>query len=246
MPKVAVDYTKTIIYKIVCNDLLITDLYVGSTTDFTRRKSLHRESCKKISNHKIYKTIRDNGGFQNWAMVQIEAFPCANGNEARARERYWYEQLNSTLNTICPFREDKKEYYKENKDLILARNKTYYETNKEQIIKANKIYYNENKEKLAECAKKRYTVKREDILGQKVEYYKLNKEKIDKYKKEWNTQPYNCDCGTICRPDSKSKHFKTLKHQKKHASSLGFIGVFVVTVFSFCSRLFYKVLLILF
>ena len=31
MPKKIIDYSKTIIYKIVCNDLTITEVYVGHT-----------------------------------------------------------------------------------------------------------------------------------------------------------------------------------------------------------------------
>ena len=30
-------------------------------------------------------------------MIEIEKFPCKDGNEARARERYWYEELKATL-----------------------------------------------------------------------------------------------------------------------------------------------------
>ena len=52
MPRKIINYTNTIIYKIVCNDLNITDLYVGSTTDFTNRKYNHKSSCnnEKIKN----------------------------------------------------------------------------------------------------------------------------------------------------------------------------------------------------
>ena len=39
MPKSNCNYSKTSIYKIVCNDLNITDCYVGNTTEFTKRKS---------------------------------------------------------------------------------------------------------------------------------------------------------------------------------------------------------------
>jgi hypothetical protein len=34
MPKVDMDYLKTTIYKIVCNDVNVKELYVGSTTNF--------------------------------------------------------------------------------------------------------------------------------------------------------------------------------------------------------------------
>jgi hypothetical protein len=38
MPKTTIDYSKTVIYKIVCNDLDVKDIYIGSTTEFTKRK----------------------------------------------------------------------------------------------------------------------------------------------------------------------------------------------------------------
>ena len=115
MPVKDIDYSKTIIYKIVCNDLTIIDIYVGSTTNFTKRKSQHKSNIKieaQHSQYKIYKIIRDNGGWENWSMIQIELYPCTNGNEARERERYWYEQLNASLNMRCPIT-DRKEYLEE-------------------------------------------------------------------------------------------------------------------------------------
>jgi predicted GIY-YIG superfamily endonuclease len=45
MPRLPIDYANTLIYKIVCNDLNVTECYVGHTTDFTRRKSNHRYRC---------------------------------------------------------------------------------------------------------------------------------------------------------------------------------------------------------
>ena len=47
MPKENIDYSKTIIYKIVCKDIDIEDCYVGSTTDFVRRKSEHKKHVIK-------------------------------------------------------------------------------------------------------------------------------------------------------------------------------------------------------
>ena len=37
-------------------------------------------------------------------MIEIEKYNCNDGNEAKARERYWYEQLGATLNSYCPIR----------------------------------------------------------------------------------------------------------------------------------------------
>lgn len=163
MPAKEIDYSKTVIYKIVCNDLTITDLYVGSTTHFTRRKNQHKSLCNNLNdrshNLKIYKTIRDNGNWINWSMVQIEEYPCANGNEARARERYFYEQLNSTLNMVFPQRE-KMELYTTNKNKILENRKEYYTLNKSKVKEARKKYYENNKDQ---------------ILAQKKQYYENKK-----------------------------------------------------------------------
>ena len=137
MPKHAMDYSKTIIYKIVCNDLNITECYVGHTTNFIERKRHHKNNCtnnnSKSYNYKIYQTIRANGGWDNWSMIEIEKYPCNDINEATARERYWYEQLNANLNTQIPAR-IQKEYRETNKEQILQQKKEYRETNKTKIL----------------------------------------------------------------------------------------------------------------
>ena len=64
MPKVDIDYSNTIFYKIYCKDSAIDDLYIGHTTNFVQRKHAHKQGCKnnKSSNYncKLYKVIRDN------------------------------------------------------------------------------------------------------------------------------------------------------------------------------------------
>jgi predicted GIY-YIG superfamily endonuclease len=125
MPKTPIDYSKTVIYKIVCNDLNTTDLYVGHTTDFTKRKNCHKSDCNNINNKsynlKVYKMIRENGNWENWTMIEIEKYPCDDSNQACARERYWYEVLNANLNSRNPSRSKKES------------DKAYYELNKEKI-----------------------------------------------------------------------------------------------------------------
>ena len=118
MPRKAIDYKKVIIYKLVCDDLSVKDLYVGHTTDFTNRKKLHKQCSLNPTNskhnYKVYKMIRDNGGWDNWSMIEIEKYLCNDENEARARERQWYELLDANMNTRCPilYADDKKQYEK--------------------------------------------------------------------------------------------------------------------------------------
>ena len=163
MPKVNVDYSKTIIYKLVCNDLNITECYVGSTTNFTQRKSEHKKNCinpnSKEHNCKKYCFIRDNGGWSNWQMVEIEKYPCNDKNEATKRERYYFELLNASLNTQNPnismgIIKHNKEYIK-NKDLYINNNENteQYLKTKERIRAYKKEYYQKNRDKRNEYGK---------------------------------------------------------------------------------------------
>jgi len=102
MPKIDTDFSRNVIYKIVCKDLAVTDCYVGHTTSFKHRKYEHKSHCYNDKcneyNFKVYKTIRQHGGWENWEMVLVEAFPCENNLQAEARERFWYENLKANMN----------------------------------------------------------------------------------------------------------------------------------------------------
>jgi hypothetical protein len=171
MPKTPVNYQNTIIYKIVCMDLNIIDSYVGNTTNFIKRKHNHQFSCNNITdkayNYYVYEFIRNNGGWNNWSMIEVEKYPCNDRNEALKRERYWLEELKSTLNIVKPTR-TKLEWYADNKDIVLKQHKEYYETNKEVMLEQQKKYYEENKE---------------IIIDKQKDYYKANKEKKIQYQK---------------------------------------------------------------
>ena len=93
MPRTPIDYSKTIIYKLVHNeDYDNVNIYIGSTTDFVKRKNQHKDSCNKEKrkdyNDKKYQYIRNNGGWNEWNMVEVEKYNCNDGNEKRAREEY--------------------------------------------------------------------------------------------------------------------------------------------------------------
>jgi hypothetical protein len=109
MPKELIDYSNTIIYKIYCKDSSIKDVYVGHTTNFTKRKYHHKVCSNIITNKsKIYKTIRDNGGWDNWDMIEIAKYNCKDVTEARIKEYEHYTLLNSSLNTASPYLDKSK------------------------------------------------------------------------------------------------------------------------------------------
>jgi hypothetical protein len=216
MPKKAIDYSKCIIYKIVCNDYNVKDLYVGHTTDLVKRRSCHKFACNHSdhnANHlKIYKTIRENGGWENWSVVVVENYEtCKDMEDARTRERFWFDELNARMNSYKPIltddekseilRQSAKKHYEKNKESILNRHLEYYYKNKDSIKEYTKRYYEENKDNLAEYRKK-------NRLKMK-EYRERNKEKIKEYREKTKDKMKQYYL------DNKEKIIETQKEYKK-------------------------------
>ena len=182
-----VNYNKSIIYKLCCKDVNVKDEYVGSTTNFQRRKAEHkRSSCNnnKKYNLKVYVYIRENGGWDNWDMVEVERYEATDKGNLHSRERYWIETLKSGLNGQIPTR-TKKEHREANKEVILEYNQKYYEANKEAVQEYKKGWYEVNKEA---------------CNGRQKEYYEANKEKV------------TCECGTVVLKQSLDRHKLSDKH----------------------------------
>lgn len=141
MPKITIDYTNTIIYRIYCNNPENKDLYVGHTTNFVQRKHNHKQSCMNSKspcyNLKLYQVIRSNGGWDNWTMEILNFFKCKNGYEARVKEQEYFTLLGATLNSIEPLskpkdyittskiRTEKKSFYCEKCDVKYSNEKLF-------------------------------------------------------------------------------------------------------------------------
>jgi hypothetical protein len=149
MPKIAIDYSKTVIYKIICCNTDITNCYVGHTTSFRHRKSVHKHNCNnensKHYNYKVYKIIRANGGWDNWNMLPIEEYPCENHIQAQIKEREWYDKLNASMNCCIP-----------NTSQIES-TKNWTQKNIEHVHQVQKQYREKNKQKLIEIKNKKFT-----------------------------------------------------------------------------------------
>lgn len=199
------DYSKTIIYSIICNtnDSLI---YVGHTTDFTKRKTHHKSNSK---NHTklLYQTIRENGGWDNFTMKPIMEFPCENITQACIQEQKCMNELKTKLNMNKAHQtiEEKKEYDKQhridNKEHYQEYKKAYREEHKEHIQADAARYYQEHKE---ERKAYRETIKEEQKVYKK-EWYVENKEEINKKR----SLPWTCECGVTCSYSNKARHLKT-------------------------------------
>lgn len=132
---------------IKCKDENISDCYVGSTINLCSRKKQHKSVCKtpenKSYNFKVYKFIRDNGGFDNFEFVVLKEVEVNNKVELKQHEAEQYELLKPSLNCNNPLIQiDMKLYQKE-----------YY---KEKYTNYHKQRYQEKKDEYKERNNKRY------------------------------------------------------------------------------------------
>ena len=120
----------------------------------------HKTCCNNEksskNNYYVYQFIRDNGGFNNWDMIEVEKYPCNDKQELHKRERYWIELLESKLNKKIPT-QSQKDRYEKNKIKILQNKKEYREKNKIKIAEKKKEYREKNKIKIAEKNKEKIT-----------------------------------------------------------------------------------------
>ena len=190
MPKIPIDYSKTVVYKLINYDCPENE-YVGSTTNFTRRKQNHKHHTTNIQspkyNRRVYKIIRENGGWEAWHMIEIKKYPCENRREAEMQEDRIMHELKANMNMIKAFRteEDKKKYEKD-----------YRKDNRETIKSKAKAYRDINKEKLKDICKAKWTPEKE-----------ANKQSLQK-------EEVACECGCTFRRDGRARHLRSNKHKK--------------------------------
>jgi hypothetical protein len=115
-------------------------------------------------------------------MIEIEKFECADSNEARARERHWYEELGAKLNIRVPI------------------------INNEERIQNQKKYYEAHAKELKEYQKKYNADHAEELTKYKADYRekqkKFNIEYAEKQKK------YNA---YYAEEQARERHAKQLK-----------------------------------
>jgi hypothetical protein len=83
-----------------------TNLYIGSTVCFNRRKAQHK---KAVYNRRggtyhcmLYRYIRKCGGWDNFTMEKILDYPCETKHEGLLKEKEYIIKHEATLNSIMP------------------------------------------------------------------------------------------------------------------------------------------------
>jgi hypothetical protein len=101
------DYSKSKIYRIVCNETGKT--YYGSTTrTLAQRRATHVSSFKTKKQECSSSVIFEKG---NYDIVLCEEYPCETKEQLHMRER-WYIENNECVNKVNPIRtnDEKLEY----------------------------------------------------------------------------------------------------------------------------------------
>lgn len=132
------------IYKLCHKSDKSKDVYVGSSKQpIETRITKHRSDCyntnKPSFNYKVYKHIRENGGFDDWQYTILEICDSITKKQARIAERKHMNDLNAKLNTYRPHRTQA-----EIKAECDHRNKIFQEANKDYF----KNYRLDNLEKM--------------------------------------------------------------------------------------------------
>ena len=198
MPKVEIDYSNTIIYKIICKDPNVKDIYVGHTTNFVQRKYHHKYSSYK-DNCKLYQVIRNNGGWKNWTMEIVDFCKCNDQYEARKKEQEYFILLNATLNSNEPISKSNFNSTKENEKIAVVN---------ELAKKGNKVANKYFCEKCDYTCIKKYNWYKH-LLTAKHLKETMETEMEIKSGEKWQTD-ITCECGKSYKNKS-----GLWKHQKK-------------------------------
>ena len=129
---------KGFIYLLSCKNET-DELYIGSTRNIEKRMQRHRTRTNTSLNMKLYKTIYNTGGFNNWTCNVLETVEYTDRIELLKRERYWIDTLRPKLNIQKPLRtykewcSDNPNYFKDWYNKNNTYNFEYYQKNKDRL-----------------------------------------------------------------------------------------------------------------
>jgi hypothetical protein len=84
------------IYTLRPKDRTLTDCYVGSTSNFTNRKNVHKAKCKTLIHRPVYKRILETGGLDEWVFTTIVEVDSR--NESLVMEGRMIDHIRPNLN----------------------------------------------------------------------------------------------------------------------------------------------------
>jgi hypothetical protein len=191
MPKKPIDFSKALIYSIVCKSDE-TLLYIGSTTNFTQRKNAHKTACNneknKDHNSPVYVIIRANGGWDNFEIKPVKEYTCESKIQLVIEEERIRKEMKANLNAMRAYlspeerQEYKIKYEESHKEMKQKYRKEHIEEAKQYSIE----YRKEHKEEICEMKRKHYKEHQKEIYEKHRKYIEEHKEETKQYAKEYN------------------------------------------------------------
>ena len=125
--------------------------YIGSTKNYTIRKSAHKTNCLKHLPLKLYKMINENGGWANCEMTPVDKILVRDKIEARIKEEELRIQYKANMNSNKAYND-----YKNKKEDTAIYNKKYVKKNYERLQGLWKENYERNKFTILESRARAY------------------------------------------------------------------------------------------
>lgn len=188
------------IYKLVNN--VDDEIYVGSTCQsLAKRLYWHKLSSVGVKSP-IYLHI-NKVGVENIKIILVEEYSCDSKIQLLARERYWINKLEASLNR------------NKNPGLLLELGMVQYSRyscrrwrtkNREYSLEMGRRWHAENKDRSYKTHRK-WIIKNKDYSNKYARQYRLrNKERINRKTK--------CGCSGSYSTTNITNHLRTKKHQE--------------------------------
>jgi len=134
----------------IYNNKFKRDFYIGSSKKYKKRMIEHKSNCYNPNspkhNYKVYKFIRNNGGWSNWSHIIIAIVDVKDKLEKRQIEQVYIDHLKPGLN-------DKRSY--QTPEQLKEWQNDYIIKNREQLKEYQNDYRIKNREQIKELQNKK-------------------------------------------------------------------------------------------
>lgn len=196
-------------YMIYCENFLEEDgcnsYYIGSYNKQEDRLGHHKSDCNNpnslLYDIKLYKTIRENGGWDKWNMIKIDSQECKNIKQAKIKEQYFIDIFESDLNMIRAYNspELKKELDRKKSKKRREENPYLFKTTNKCACGGNYTYQNKSRH----------------INSKQHKDWEKNIEEYNKKQESIKLKKTKCNCGGEFNPIKGGllRHLRTKAHK---------------------------------
>tara|TARA_B100000579_G_scaffold226464_1_gene185439 strand:- start:1570 stop:2184 length:615 start_codon:yes stop_codon:yes gene_type:complete len=182
-----------------------TSYYIGSYGENEKRYIGHKSDCNNpkslLYNIKLYKTIRENGGWDNWDMIIIHSQKYKTKKESKIKEQYFIDIFEPDLNMIRAYNspELKKELDKKKSKKRREKNSEFFKTTHKCACGGNYTYQNKSRH----------------INSKQHKDWEKNIEEYSKKQESIKLKKTKCSCGGEFNPikGGLSRHLRTKLHK---------------------------------